>query len=370
MVRGLFLLAGFAVVIGLCAYWGPLKLPLWIEQPRVVAEAAPTSARVEPSAPAPGEEPAHERQPEPTPSPTTTASEGSPVTHPEASQPADPPPDFAAHEPVVVAIRPPVASAIETLPAKTIPGFPPVPENTLSNEHMAASIKQARVLRAQGMLIEARDSLSELYVGHRLAHEQRVRIVEELEPLCWELFTSHKVTAGAQLYEVQHGDTLSKLARPFHVPPEFIMRINRLQSARAIQPRHTLKFVHGPFDVLVEPGEFELTVLHQGRFVRRFAIGTGTDENPTPTGLFTVCDKQVNPTKWPDPADRRKITGGSPENPLGSRWIAIGLGYGIHGTNDPKSIGQKASRGCIRMNNEDVEQLYDMLVEGSRVVIR
>jgi LysM repeat protein len=369
MVRGLFLLAGFAVVIGLCAYWGPLKLPPRNEQPRVVVEAAPASDHAETSTVAPADEPAYEHQPERPTSQPTDGAESAPVTHPDSTHPADSPPEPAAREPVV-AMRPPVVSAIDTLPAKTTPGFPPAPDRSLSNEHMAAAIKQAKVLRAQGMLVESRDSLSELYVGHRLAHEQRVRIAEELEPLSWQMFTSHKVTAGAQLYEVQHGDTLTKLARPFHVPHEFIMRINRLQSARAIQPRQTLKFVQGPFDVLVELDEFECSVLHQGKFVRRFSIGLGTDETPTPTGLFAVCDKQVNPKKWPDPVDRRTIPGGSPENPLGSRWIAIGLGYGIHGTNDPKSIGQKASRGCIRMKNEDVEQLYDMLVEGSRVLIR
>ena len=370
MVRALLLLAGFAVVIGLYAYWGPLKLPFGTEQPRVVVEAAPDSDHAEASTPAPAADPAHEHEPERLTSSPAAVSDSSPVTHPDATPPVDSPPELAAHEPVVVAMRPPVASAVDTLPAKMITGFPPAPEIPLSNEHMAAAIKQAKVTRAQGMLVEARDSLSDLYVGNRLAHEQRVRIAEELEPLCWELFTSHKVTVAAQLYDVQHGDTLTKLARPFHVPPEFIMRINRLQAARAIQPRQTLKFVQGPFDVLVEPGEFELTVLHQDKFVRRFSIGTGTDENPTPSGMFNVCDKQVNPTKWPDPVDRRKIPGGSPENPLGSRWIAIGLGYGIHGTNDPKSIGQKASRGCIRLKNADVEQLYDMLVEGSRVLIR
>ncbi|MBI3463323.1 MAG: L,D-transpeptidase family protein [Planctomycetes bacterium] len=169
---------------------------------------------------------------------------------------------------------------------------------------------------------------------------------------------------------MQHGDTLAKLAKPFHVPHEFIIRINRLSNARSIQPRQTLKFVQGPFDVLVELSEFELTVLQKGKFVRRFGVGIGTDENPTRTGLYTVSHKQVNPRKWPDPVDRRNIPGGSPENPLGSRWIAIGLGYGIHGTNDPPSIGQKTSRGCIRMRNEDVEQLYDMVIEGSRVLIR
>ena len=48
------------------------------------------------------------------------------------------------------------------------------------------------------------------------------------------------------------GDVLVKLCKPFHVPPEFIMRINGLKSARSIRPRQELKLVQGPFDVLAE----------------------------------------------------------------------------------------------------------------------
>ena len=57
-------------------------------------------------------------------------------------------------------------------------------------------------------------------------------------------------------------------------------------------------------------------------------------------------------------------------NPLGTRWIGLSRkGYGIHGTNNPRSIGRRASHGCIRMRNRDVEELFEMVAVGDRVEI-
>jgi len=67
-----------------------------------------------------------------------------------------------------------------------------------------------------------------------------------------------------------------------------------------------------------------------------------------------------------------------PKNPLGEFWIGlVGTegaaldkhGYGIHGTIDPDSIGKQASLGCIRLKNEDVAVVYEMLVEGKSFVV-
>lgn len=98
------------------------------------------------------------------------------------------------------------------------------------------------------------------------------------------------------------------------------------------------------------------------------AIGK-TDEL-TPEGNFRIR------VKAKDPYYRKKdIPGGAPENPLGSRWIGFdardtdGRIYGVHGTNQPESIGKSVSAGCIRLTNKKVEQLYDLIPEGAEVVI-
>jgi lipoprotein-anchoring transpeptidase ErfK/SrfK len=342
MSRGLLILAGFAGVLAALVYWGPLKLSLTWEQPNRATDRAVTDAK------------------------RSVRSVAPPSEH------ADSMGQLPAREPVLAATGTPASAPRVSMPERTPAGFPPVPQESLPDDQMAAAIKQAELLHKQGLLVEARDQLSDVFLAHVLTPEQRLRIAEVLEPLCWELLTSQTVIDGGQVYNVEPGDVLGKLARPFHVPPEFIMRINGLRSDRAIRPRQTLKLLEGPFDVLVEPNEFELTVLRKGKFVRRFPVGIGKTDSPTPNGLFQVNQKLVKPKKWPDPGspDRRIIEGGAPDNPLGSRWIGIDLGYGIHGTIEPQTIGQRASRGCIRMRNEDVEQLYDMVIEGSHVLIR
>ena len=76
----------------------------------------------------------------------------------------------------------------------------------------------------------------------------------------------------------------------------------------------------------------------------------------------------------PDPPRRRpdlpRHMVGGPENPLGARALYLGSSlYRIHGTNEPHTIGQAVSSGCIRMMNEDVVDLYDRVGVGTRVIV-
>jgi lipoprotein-anchoring transpeptidase ErfK/SrfK len=113
-------------------------------------------------------------------------------------------------------------------------------------------------------------------------------------------------------------------------------------------------------------------------FVHQFPVGLGLDGS-TPRGEWRVRTKLLNPTYYP-PRGGDIIAADDPRNPLGERWIALeglsgeALGqqrYGIHGTIEPESIGREESLGCIRMYNEDVQQLYTYLVEKhSTVTIR
>jgi hypothetical protein len=57
-----------------------------------------------------------------------------------------------------------------------------------------------------------------------------------------------------------------------------------------------------------------------------------------------------------------------PGNPVGTRWMGLSIrGYGIHGTNEPKSIGKAASHGCIRMAKADLEEFYELVAVGDTV---
>ncbi|QDT30779.1 L,D-transpeptidase family protein [Thalassoglobus polymorphus] len=172
-------------------------------------------------------------------------------------------------------------------------------------------------------------------------------------------------------YEIQFGDRLETIARQHQVSWEYLSKINRVDPQR-IKAGKKLKVIQGPFSAVVDLTRFEVTVHAHGYFVVRMPVGIGKDGS-TPIGKFKVTDKVVDPIYYgPDIV----IKNDDPTNPLGERWLAISdeagtlEGYGIHGTIDPDSIGKADSRGCIRLHDQDVADLYDLLTVGSEVIIR
>ncbi|UOR13885.1 L,D-transpeptidase [Halobacillus amylolyticus] len=122
--------------------------------------------------------------------------------------------------------------------------------------------------------------------------------------------------------------------------------------------------------MLVNKSSHELAVYQSGKEIFHTKAATGKTKELTPEGHFSIR------VKAKDPYYRKKdIPGGVPENPLGSRWIGFdangtdGRIFGVHGTNQPESIGNAVSAGCIRLTNEKVEQLYELVEEGTEIII-
>src|SRR5579863_405805 len=119
--------------------------------------------------------------------------------------------------------------------------------------------------------------------------------------------------------------------------------------------------------VLVSIPDRQLAVISDGEVVAKFPVAVGTAESPSPAGEFRIVSRVTNPTYY---RPGTVIPSGR-DNPVGTRWIGLSQkGYGIHGTNVPKSVGHAASHGCIRLRNRDVEQLFTMLQVGDVVQIR
>ena len=119
--------------------------------------------------------------------------------------------------------------------------------------------------------------------------------------------------------------------------------------------------------VLVSIPDRKLAVLENGSVVAGFAISGGADDSPSPTGEFTIVNRVSNPAYYHEGV----VIPAGKGNPVGTRWVGLSQkGYGIHGTNAPKSIGQAASHGCIRLRNRDMEKLFGMLRVGDVVEIR
>jgi lipoprotein-anchoring transpeptidase ErfK/SrfK len=119
--------------------------------------------------------------------------------------------------------------------------------------------------------------------------------------------------------------------------------------------------------VLVSIPDRKLAVLENGKVIRTFPVAVGAAQNPSPTGEFRIVHRLVNPAYY----HPGLVIPPGRNNPLGRRWVGLNQkDFGIHGTNEPSSIGKAASHGCIRMRNRDIEQLFGMVARGDRVSIR
>lgn len=108
----------------------------------------------------------------------------------------------------------------------------------------------------------------------------------------------------------------------------------------------------------------KIALFEDDRVVKVYPIAVGKHSTPSPNGSFHIVSRVVKPTYY----QPGKVVPAGPANPLGTRWMGLGFkGYGIHGTNRPKSIGKAASHGCIRMRNEDVEDLFERVEVGDPV---
>ena len=110
--------------------------------------------------------------------------------------------------------------------------------------------------------------------------------------------------------------------------------------------------------------------LYQGeRLVKEYRITVGRIDAPTPIGNFKVINTSINPTWYPTDGSGPIPPG--PDNELGTRWIGIDKRhYGIHGTIKPEEIGKATSDGCVRLRNEDIEELYSHISRKTPVEIR
>lgn len=109
------------------------------------------------------------------------------------------------------------------------------------------------------------------------------------------------------------------------------------------------------FSITVNTGSHTLTLYKNNKPIKIYRVAVGKPSTPTPKGTFKIINRAVNP-------------GG----PFGARWLGLNApygDYGIHGTNNPSSIGKNISNGCIRMHNRDVIELSSMVTIGTAVKI-
>ncbi|MFC5405724.1 L,D-transpeptidase [Cohnella soli] len=110
-----------------------------------------------------------------------------------------------------------------------------------------------------------------------------------------------------------------------------------------------------PLQIVIDKTHHRLAVVSGDVILRNYAVGLGGDK--TPEGAFVISEKVKDPN-------------GSSTGVFGSRGMTLSDSrYGIHGTDEPNSIGKDESHGCVRMKKEDIEELYDLVPLGTPVTI-
>jgi lipoprotein-anchoring transpeptidase ErfK/SrfK len=190
-------------------------------------------------------------------------------------------------------------------------------------------------------------------------------VQDKLGKLNIDILFSKIMTDKDVLYEIQSGNTLISIAKKFGTTVELIKTANSLKSDN-IKIRAKLKISKAKYKILVDKSQNVLTLFGDDDVVKVYRVSTG-ENNCTPVGTFKIVNKIMDPVWY---TERAVVPAESPENVLGSRWMGFNLaGYGIHGTVSPEKIGQQATKGCIRMLNAEVEELYTIIPAGTEVTI-
>ncbi len=250
----------------------------------------------------------------------------------------------------------------EIAPASKTVVESPIPKSAAIDPELASRLKTIDGYLQSDDILRAHRELSTIYwskPGWRSAIQQRIEK------------TAHVIYFDSRLhfiepYIVNPNDQFAQFAKRYNVPWQYLAKLNRVDP-KTLRPGKKLKVIQGPFSAIVEASSFLMTIHAYGYFVHAYPIGIGKDST-TPLGKLAVLSKAEKP-QYTDPHGR-VIDADDPQNPLGPRWLDLGNSYGIHGTIDPGSIGKAESRGCIRMRNEDVVEVFDMLGVGSEVTIR
>lgn len=161
------------------------------------------------------------------------------------------------------------------------------------------------------------------------------------------------------IHTVKAGETLTQISRDYRTPLVAIIRANPAINPNLIYPGQPI-VIPGypspatiPYKIDVSLNNRKLRLMKNGVLQKQYPIAVGRILHHTPTGNFIIINKAPNP-------------GG----PFGTMWMSLSKQhYGIHGTNDPSSIGKAVSRGCIRMYNKDVEELARIVPIGTGVFI-
>lgn len=232
---------------------------------------------------------------------------------------------------------------------------------------VAQLLAQAEQFEAQGDKLKTRDIYKQILSEYPI-YEKIQQVQDKLGALNVAIMTTNIDSPQTVLHEVVPGDSLGKLSKQYNTTTELIKKTNVLKSD-VIRVGQKLRIWNTPLNVFVKKGQNILMLKNGDEVLKVYQVSTGSN-NITPVGTFKIATKLANPV-WFKPGSK-PIPPESPENVLGTRWMGFDTDphYGIHGTTEPDKIGQQVTAGCVRMINQDVEELFSLLPMGTQVVIQ
>lgn len=272
----------------------------------------------------------------------------------------------------------------------------PVPADTARD-----AFKQGMSLFAQDKdLIEARTLLNTALLSGTLPEAQATQARKALQNLADRTLLkpdsyvnpkdpyllSQTFQTGDRLNSIRRGGKVVRegiiAKRDLNTPAGIIVRVNGLRSDRQFRAGRAYKLPRGPFHLVVDLSDHVADLYLQDLFLRRMPVCIGAPETPTPTGYFRVVPggKTAHSTYYP-PAETGRpniaVRPGQEGYPLGPKGLNIKIegipqlgttitasqSYAIHGTNEPATVGTAASRGCLRFSAEDIQLLFDTLMD-------
>jgi LysM repeat protein len=233
-----------------------------------------------------------------------------------------------------------------------------------SGASVSALSAKASELESRGGLLEAKASYQKL-INDFPSSNGVMDWQKKLEDLNIKILFSPLETPKCIVYTIKPCDSLVKIAREFKTTQELIMKSNGISGDKIFVGKK-IKVYNAPFNILIDKSQNMLILKSEEDIIKTYIVSTGNN-NSTPVGTFKIVNKLSHPTWFKAGA---VVEPGSPENILGSRWLGLSLaGYGIHGTTEPQSLGKQSTKGCVRMANSEVEELYAIVPEGTEVVI-
>ena len=210
--------------------------------------------------------------------------------------------------------------------------------------------------------------------------------------------TASKPSEQAKLKALKYGSLLEFVAERFHSAEDYLRKLNRPMNLDALKPSDTVKVpnvvpfkiedLHEGFVapnpafanriVYVDTKERFLLIYENNQLVAEFPITPGSTKLPAPIGVWKITGIAVLPVFRHDEgilnygikSDNAFILPAGPNNPVGILWMALSKPHvGIHGTNQPETIGRAASHGCIRTANWDAARVKELVTVGDIVSI-